>query len=85
MKKRNFLKRRVRNQAAAVQKKAESKLETVFSCSGVKVFTYFVKLINFKILAPEHENTRTLEHSNTRTLEDSKTRTPYKGLPGKFR
>ncbi len=42
-----------------MQKSAESKLETVFVCSGVKVLKFFVKLINFKILAPEHSNTQT--------------------------
>ncbi len=37
-----------------MQKNAESKLVTVFVCSGVKVLKFFVKLINFKILASEH-------------------------------
>ncbi len=32
---------------------------TVFECSGVKVFTYFIKLSKFKIVAPEHSNTKT--------------------------
>ena len=34
----------------------------MLTCSGVKVFTYFIKFINFKILAPEHSNTQTREH-----------------------
>ncbi len=50
-----------------MQKSAESKLETVFVCSGVKVLKFFVKLINFKILAPEHSNTKTPKHENTQT------------------
>ncbi len=36
---------------------------TVLACSGVKVFRlfgYFIKSINFKILATEHSNTQTL-------------------------
>jgi len=55
------------NRLLALMKRDTTWQYTVLACSGVKVFTYFIKFINFNILALEHINTRTHKHSNTRT------------------